>query len=201
VVALNKCDLPRADVNRVKQQLQANDLMPEDWGGSTSCVEISALKGTNIDHLLEIILLEAEMLELKSDPKSAGARRRPRIAGGGRQGTDRHRDRQVPAPFKPRHAVHLRSALGQGARVAERPRRADQVRPGRPSPAKSSASPGPPSVGDEVLEMKSERDAKRLSEERSNAQRLEKLAHPRRNRMEDLFASLDSSVEGPAGSS
>ena len=57
-------------LDAAKQQLQANDLMPEDWGGTTSCVEISATKGTNVDQLLEIILLEAEMLELKADPKA-----------------------------------------------------------------------------------------------------------------------------------
>lgn len=193
VIALNKCDLPRADVNRVKQQLQANDLMPEDWGGNTSCVEISALKGTNIDQLLEIILLEAEMLELKADPKApvrAIAIESRVEAGKGPTATVIASTGTI-RPGMPficgQHWGKVRSLLDD---------RGQPIKQAGPSiPCEIIGFSGPPSVGDEVLEMKSERDAKRLSEERSNAQRLEKLAHPRRNRMEDLFASLDTSVK------
>ena len=193
VVAINKCDLPRADVNRVKQQLQANDLMPEDWGGTTSCVEISALKGTNVDQLLEIILLEAEMLELKADPKApvrAIAIESRVEAGKGPTATVIASTGTIKAgmPFIcGHHWGKVRSLLDD---------RGQPIKQAGPSiPCEIIGFSGPPSVGDEVLEMKSERDAKRLSEERTNAQRLEKLAHPRRNRMEDLFASLDSSVK------
>ena len=193
VVALNKCDLPRADVNKVKQQLQANDLMPEDWGGSTSCVEISALKGTNIDQLLEIILLEAEMLELKSDPKApvrAIAVESRVEAGKGPTATVIASTGTIK-PGMPficgQHWGKVRGLFND---------RGEPIKSAGPSiPCEVIGFSGPPSVGDEVLEMRSERDAKRLSEERSSAQRLEKLAHPRRNRMEDLFASIDSTVK------
>ena len=193
VVALNKCDLPRADVNKVKQQLQANDLMPEDWGGSTSCVEISALKGTNIDQLLEIILLEAELLELKSDPKApvrAIAVESRVEAGKGPTATVIASTGTIK-PGMPficgQHWGKVRGLFND---------RGEPIKSAGPSiPCEVIGFSGPPSVGDEVLEMRSERDAKRLSEERSSAQRLEKLAHPRRNRMEDLFASIDSTVK------
>ena len=193
VVAINKCDLPRADVNKVKQQLQANDLMPEEWGGSTSCVEISALKGTNVDQLLEIILLEAEMLELKSDPKApvrAIAIESRVEAGKGPTATVIASTGTIK-PGMPficgQHWGKVRGLFND---------RGEAIKSAGPSiPCEIIGFSGPPAVGDEVLEMKSERDAKRLSEERSNAQRLEKLAHPRRNRMEDLFASIDSTVK------
>ena len=67
IVALNKMDLPDVNIEKVKQQLSEYDLMSTDWGGTTEYVEISALNGTGIDHLLEVILLESEMLELKAD--------------------------------------------------------------------------------------------------------------------------------------
>ncbi|TAN38992.1 MAG: translation initiation factor IF-2 [Verrucomicrobia bacterium] len=68
MVAINKTDLRGANVDRVKQQLQKEELAPEDWGGTTICCPVSAVTGAGIDHLLEMILLQADMLELKSNP-------------------------------------------------------------------------------------------------------------------------------------
>ncbi len=68
IVALNKTDLPDADVLRVKQQLSDLELLPEDWGGKTIMVEISAKTGAGVDNLLEMILLQADIMDLKADP-------------------------------------------------------------------------------------------------------------------------------------
>ncbi len=68
IVAINKIDAKGANVDRVKQQMQEKGIAPEDWGGETIAVEVSALKGTNIDNLLDMILLQAEILELKANP-------------------------------------------------------------------------------------------------------------------------------------
>ncbi len=68
IVAINKCDLPGADPMRVKQELTKHNLLVEDWGGKTIAVELSAKTGQGIDRLLEMILLQADMLELKADP-------------------------------------------------------------------------------------------------------------------------------------
>ena len=68
VVALNKIDKPNANPDRVKQQLTENSLMPEDWGGQTVVVPVSAAQGTGIDELLEMVLLTADLLELKGNP-------------------------------------------------------------------------------------------------------------------------------------
>ncbi len=69
IVAINKIDKPGANVERVKQELSEQDLIPEDWGGSTVMVPVSAKTGEGIDNLLEMILLTAEMAELKANPK------------------------------------------------------------------------------------------------------------------------------------
>jgi len=68
LVAINKCDLPQAKPERVKQQLQAEGLTPEDWGGDVVCCEVSAVTGKGVDHLLEMILLQADVLELSANP-------------------------------------------------------------------------------------------------------------------------------------
>ncbi len=68
IVALNKMDRKDADADKVKKQLSENDLLPEDWGGKTVVAPVSAVTGEGIDNLLEMILLESEILELKANP-------------------------------------------------------------------------------------------------------------------------------------
>lgn len=71
IVAINKIDRPGADPEKVKQELTKYELVPEEWGGDTICVPVSALKKTGIDKLLDMIILSAEMLELKANPNRA----------------------------------------------------------------------------------------------------------------------------------
>lgn len=68
VVAINKSDLPHANPQKVMMQLQKLELVPEEWGGKTICIKVSAKTGDGIDQLLEMLLLEAEVLELKANP-------------------------------------------------------------------------------------------------------------------------------------
>ena len=68
VIAINKIDKPGANIEKIKQQLADRNILVEDWGGKYQCVEISAKTGLNIEQLLEKILLEAEMLDLKANP-------------------------------------------------------------------------------------------------------------------------------------
>ena len=68
VFALNKCDMPTANPDKIKEELSSMNILVEDWGGKYQCQEISAKKGTGIDELLEKVLLESELLELKADP-------------------------------------------------------------------------------------------------------------------------------------
>ncbi len=68
IVAINKVDKPGADPERVKQELTKYDLLPEEWGGDTICVPVSAVRGDGIDKLLEMITLTADVMELKANP-------------------------------------------------------------------------------------------------------------------------------------
>jgi translation initiation factor IF-2 len=69
MVAINKMDVPGANADRVRQQLQQEGLTPESWGGELICCEVSAQTGDGIDHLLEMILLQSEVLELRANPQ------------------------------------------------------------------------------------------------------------------------------------
>jgi translation initiation factor IF-2 len=193
VVAINKCDLPRADVNRVKAQLQQHDLSPEDWGGTTSCIEVSATKGTNVDSLLDTLLLEAELLELRANPKlpvrAIVIESRFDAAKGAtatviaENGTLRPGMPFICGPYWGKIKTLVDDA-GQPLKLA-----------GPALPVEIFGFSGLPQVGDHVLEMKSEKDAKRLSEERTDEQRLEKLKAPRRSRMEDLFSDIGDKMK------
>ena len=70
VFALNKCDRPSASPDKIKEELSAMNILVEDWGGKYQCQEISAKSGDGIEDLLEKVLLESELLELKADPKT-----------------------------------------------------------------------------------------------------------------------------------
>lgn len=71
VVAINKIDKPEANPDRIKQQLTEYGLVCDDWGGDTFCVPISAKKRTNLDKLLETVLFQADVLELRANPNRA----------------------------------------------------------------------------------------------------------------------------------
>ena len=73
VVAINKCDLPDADPARARQRLMEHNLVPEDFGGDVVCCDVSAKTGQGLDHLLEMLVLQAELLELRADPARRAA--------------------------------------------------------------------------------------------------------------------------------
>ena len=70
MVAVNKMDVKGANIERVKQQMQERQIAPEDWGGTTVTMPVAAIKGQGITEMLDMILLQAEVLELKANPKA-----------------------------------------------------------------------------------------------------------------------------------
>lgn len=192
VVAINKCDLATANIDRVKMQLQENGLSPEDWGGDTICIPVSATKRIGIDTLLENTLLEAELLELKANPKApcralviesrVEAGKGPTATVIPRTGTIK-----VGMPFicGPHHGK-VKSMLDDSGKPVKFA--------GPATPVEVIGFSDMPNVGDELVEMESERDAKRLSEERSSSERMQKLKAPRRAAtLENFFASMETS--------
>jgi translation initiation factor IF-2 len=188
IVAINKIDLASANIDRVKTQLQERGLTPEDWGGETICCPVSATKGTGIDHLLEMMLLQSEVMELKASPTALAratvieaqfeAGRGPTVTAIVRMGT-----LKVSQPFicgsywgKVKSLI---SDTGQSVREA-----------GPATPIKVLGFTGLPNAGDELLVMESERSARTLGEERLLELRNQKLAMPQRATLESLFDSM-----------
>jgi len=185
MVAINKIDLPSANIDRVKKQLQERDLTPEDWGGETIVCSVSATKGTGIDHLLEMIGLQAEVMELKASPTATPrgtvieaqveAGRGPTATVIVQMGTLKIGDPFICGDYSGK----VKSLLDD---------RGKPVKEAAPSmPVKVLGFTGLPYAGDELLVMDSERSAKTLSEERLLAKRTDKLAIPKRATLESLL--------------
>jgi len=188
IVAVNKVDLPSANVDRVKQQLQEHDLTPEDWGGSTIVCPVSATKGTGVDHLLEMMALQAEVLELKASAKVPA---RATII-----------EAEMEPGRGPTATVIVKMGtlkVGQAflcgvqwgkikSLINDLGKPIKEVGPGMP--VKILGFDGLPKAGDELMAMDSERAARTLSEERQEDQRREKLAAPQRATLESLFDNL-----------
>jgi translation initiation factor IF-2 len=189
MVAINKIDLPGANIDRVKKQLQEHGLTPEDWGGETIVCEVSATRGTGIDHLLEMMLLQAEVMELKASPTAT-----PR-------GTVI--EAQVEAGRGPTATVIVQMGtlkIGEpficgdywGKVKSLIDDRGNPVKGAGPStPVKVLGFTGLPNAGDELLVMEWERAAKTLSEERVEAKRAEKLSVPQRATLETLLEAAN----------
>lgn len=185
MVAINKIDLPSANIDRVKKQLQEQGLTPEDWGGETIVCPVSATKGTGIDHLLEMIALQAEVMELKASPTATPrgtvieaqveAGRGPTATVIVQMGTLRTGDAFICGDYSGK----VKSLLDD---------RGKPVKEAAPSmPVKVLGFTGLPNAGDELLVMDSERSTKTLSEERLLAKRTDKLTIPKRATLESLL--------------
>ena len=185
MVAVNKMDLPGANLDRVKKQLQEHGLTPEDWGGETILCPVSATRGSGIDQLLEMMALQAEVMELKASPTA-----RPRgtvieaqvEAGRGptatvivQMGTLEIGDPFICGDYNGK-VKSLLDDRGQTVKQA-----------GPSTPVKVLGFTGLPNAGDEFLVMESERAAKQLSDERLEAKRTNKLFVPQRATLETLL--------------
>jgi translation initiation factor IF-2 len=188
IVAVNKVDLPSANVDRVRQQLQEHELTPEDWGGSTIVCPVSATKGTGVDHLLEMMNLQAEVLELKASPKVPA---RATII-----------EAEMEPGRGPTATVIVKMGtlkVGQSflcglewgkikSLINDLGKPVKEVGPGMP--VKVLGFDGLPRAGDELMVMDSDRSARTLSDERKEEQRTAKLAAPKRATLESLFDNL-----------
>jgi translation initiation factor IF-2 len=189
IVAINKCDLPSANIERVKSQLAETGLQTTDYGGDTEFATISALKGEGMDDLLELIVLQAEVLELRANPKAttrAGVIEARVVPGRGttatvivESGTLKIGTPFICGPF----AGKVRSLINDLG---------EQVKSALPGmPVEVIGFEELPNVGDHLTEMKTEREAKALAADRQEELRLKRLKPQHRNRMEDLFSMVN----------
>ena len=188
IVAVNKCDLPAADPVRVRTQLMEEGLMPTDFGGDIECVDVSAHTGDGIDNLLDLLCLQAEVLDLKANPRAncrASIIEARMEQGKGssatvivQSGTLKVGMPFICGPFSGKIKTLFND---QGKSIKK-------VTPGMP--AEVSGFLQTPNVGDELVEMKNEREARKLAEERQEELRQQRLSAPRRSRMEDILAMM-----------
>jgi len=188
VVAINKIDVPGARPDYVKQQLAEQELLPEDWGGQTICVETSAIDGTGIDFLLEMLLLESALLELKANPnkpargvvieaevdKGRGAIATVLV----QSGTLRVGDVFVSG----RYSGRVRAIMDDfGKRMKES---------GPSCPVEVLGFTGVPEAGDRFYVVQSDKDARAISETRQDQYRNEKLRANSHVSLDNLFQQI-----------
>jgi translation initiation factor IF-2 len=189
MVAINKIDLPGANIDRVKKQLQERELSPEDWGGDTIVVPVSATKGIGVDELLENMAALAEVSELKASPTATPrgtvieaqveAGRGPTATVIVQMGTLKIGDPFICGDY----AGKVKSLIDDHGKPIKEA--------GPSTPVKVLGFSGLPQAGDEFLVMESERSAKTLSEERLLGRRADKLAAPQRATLESLLEAAD----------
>jgi translation initiation factor IF-2 len=188
IVAVNKMDKAGADPDRVYRELSEKGLAPEAWGGDTIFVNVSAKQKTGIDELLEMILLQAEVMELKANPDKQAfghvveakldSGRGPVATVLVKEGTLRTGDPVVCGV----HFGKVRAMLNDmGNPVSEA---------GPSIPVEVLGLSGVPMAGDELIALRDEKDAKQVSLHRTQKQRTKELAKSNRMSLENLFEQM-----------
>jgi translation initiation factor IF-2 len=189
IVAVNKIDHPNANALKVRQQLQDKGLVPDDWGGDTIFAEVSALTKQGVDKLIELILLQADLLELKANPNrnAKGNVIESGLEPGGptatvlvRKGTLRVGDVILCGQFYGR----VRALINEEAK---------RLKEAGPSVAvKVLGLNGVPEAGLEFSVVEDEKAARDLTEQRIQESRTQGLEDKRKVTLENLFATLES---------
>ena len=189
IVAINKMDLPDANIEKVKQELMAYELVPEEWGGDTIYVPISAKKNENIDQLLEMVLLEADVLELKANPnkQAKGTVIEARL--------DKAKG-AIATMLVQRGTLDIGDTIVVGSSIG-------RIRAMKDDKGKSVKSAGPstpveimgltevPSAGDTFYEVKNEKMAKHLIEKRKHQEREKAINSHTKVTLDNLFSQME----------
>ncbi|MFO8082702.1 MAG: translation initiation factor IF-2 [Desulfobacterales bacterium] len=188
VVAVNKIDKNNAEPDRVKRQLAELGLIPEEWGGDTIYVQVSAKNNTGIDELLEMILLQTEMLELRANPDKLAtgnvieakldSGRGPVATVLVKEGTLRAGEPIVCGV----HHGKIRAMLNDRGQLVDTA--------GPSTPVEILGLTGVPEAGDELVALSDEKDAKQVSEHRTQKQRSVELAKTSRLSLEKLYERM-----------
>jgi len=188
IVAINKIDKPQADIDMVKKQLSKVGLTAEDWGGKTITVPVSAKTGEGIDNLLEMILLQAEIMELKANPN--------RLANGVVVEARMAKGRGPVATLLVQNGtLHLNQNIIVGnlygkirAMLNDRSQSVTAVGPA--SPVEILGISGIPQVGEQFFVIEDERQAKDLVQARLEKERQQQVKSVKRVSLEDLHTQI-----------
>ncbi len=189
IVAVNKIDLPEANIDKVKQELMTYELVPEEWGGNTIFVPISAKKRMNIDDLLEMVLLQADVLELKANPKkqAKGVVIEARL--------DKSKG-PIASMLVQRGSLDEGDTIVVGSSIgrirAMRNDKGQKVKSAGPStPVEIMGLTEVPESGDIFYEVKDEKMAKHLIERRKRTQREKSINAVQKVTLDNLFTQME----------
>ncbi|MCX8053527.1 MAG: translation initiation factor IF-2 [Armatimonadetes bacterium] len=189
IVAINKIDKPEANVERTMQQLAEHGLTPEEWGGDTICVKVSAKTGEGIDELLEMILLVAEMLDLQAEVSTS------RVVGSVIEAkVDRGRG-PVATVLVQRGTLKVGAPVVAGetygkvkAMIDDKGERLTKAGPA--TPVEVLGLSAAPQAGDRLESVKDEREARAIAEKRAQERRQERIAASTKITLEDLYRQI-----------
>jgi len=188
IVAINKIDKPGANPDKVKQELSQHGLVSEEWGGDVICVNVSAKKKENIDHLLEMILLTADVLELKAEPdrQAKGTVIEAKL--------DKNRG-PLATILVQRGTLNVGDSIVTGTTVGRIRAMVDDkgvsVKKAGPStPVEILGLPEVPEAGELFYAITDERIARQLAEKRMQKQKEQQLKSSARVTLEDLFRQI-----------
>ena len=189
IVAINKIDKPSADVDAVKQELTRYEVVPEEWGGDTIMVPVSAHTGEGIDDLLENVLLLADMLELRANPdrKARGVIIEAKLD---------HTRGPVATVLVQNGTLHVGDMVVAGsaygrvrAMISSRGERLKNATPS--TPAEIIGFGGVPEAGDEFMAVADERLARQVVEERAAKARASMVKNSSASTLEELYSKLE----------
>ena len=190
VVAINKCDKPSADPDRVTNELVVKGVIPENYGGDTQFIQVSAHTGQGIDELLEAISLQAEVLELTAVPNAAakGVVIESRVDKGRgtvatilvQQGTLKQGDLILAGQSYGR----VRAMSNERGQVV--------TEAGPSTPVEILGLDTPPSAGDDFVVLTDERKAREVAQFRAEKERKEKLARFQASKLENMFSNMEA---------
>ncbi|MFP3998463.1 MAG: translation initiation factor IF-2 [Desulfobacterales bacterium] len=188
IVAINKIDKSGAEPDRIKRELAEKDLVPEEWGGDTICVSVSAKQETGINDLLEMVLLQSEVLELKANPNkpARGFIIESRLESG--RGP-------VATVLISEGTLHTGEPVVSGVHYGKIRAMFDDlgrsVKEAGPSyPVEIIGLSGVPMAGDELIAVAEEKDARQVSEHRQEKQRTRELGKTTRMSLESLYEKM-----------
>ncbi len=190
IVAINKMDKPDANPDRVKQDLTQYGLVCEDWGGETICVPVSAVTGQGVDELLEMILLQADMMQLQANPDRLG---RGVII---EAKLDKSRG-PLATVLLQNGTLHVGDSIIAGmasgkvrALINDRGERVQQAGPG--TPVEIMGFDDVPSAGDEMIAVGDDHLSRQVADERREKLKASREASMAKMSMENLFSSLEA---------
>ena len=193
IVAINKIDLPTANTQQIKQQLSNHGLLPEDWGGKTPMVEVSAKKRLNLDKLLEIVSIQAEMMELKANPDKPGQGIVIESRLDSKKGI-------VATIFNVTGTLRLGDPFTVGAAhgkvraiVDDHGNRLTELKPSQPAEI-LGISGEVPTAGDVLKVVENEKEARHVADKRKLNRREEAISHQRHVSLLSLKSQVDQNL-------